>query len=109
MLSYDPTKFVPQLDQGEIAVSTATALGEGRYNFVKVQNPRFDFAGVANAKNILIGTATRQRWFLVPGESSDWLPIEKLSDVWARSSDASEVVITYFVCRLNPIKGSVKE
>jgi hypothetical protein len=103
---YDPRAFTVELDQGEQTGVTTVAveLGDGRVNYVNVQCPLFDFAGVANAINIFVGTGKRQRWILRPGENTGWLPVASLNDVSVRAASGS-VNVPFFMCRLTAKKG----
>lgn len=100
MVDYDPINYRAEIEHGELDATTEAAeLGLGQFHYVNIQNPLFTFAAVANATNIFVGTGSRQRWILRPGESTDWWPIESLKDIFVRTA-AGAVTVPYLACRL---------
>jgi len=100
LLDYDPINYRAEIEHGELdATVDAVELGLGEFHYVNIQNPLFTFAGAANATNIFVGTGSRQRWILRPGENTDWWPIESLKDIFVRTA-AGAVTVPYLACRL---------
>jgi hypothetical protein len=59
-------------------------IGEGEYNFVKLQPRYTNTNGTVNqAGDVLFGDVFQQTGQLTPGLWSEWIPIQNLSEIYA--------------------------
>ena len=69
---------------------------------VSLENPLATNTGAANTTEIYYGGSSRQRRRLLPGQSTEWIPVREASQLWVRLQENPPVQIlriTYSVIR----------